>query len=229
MSTPDAPSRITALRPTQRDPHRATIKVDGRAVGTMSMKLIGDLGLEIGTPWSDALATQVAEAVIYDKAFRAATRRLARRAMSSGMVRQKLRELDRKNDHPTPPEVVDKVMERLEELDLIDDEAFGRALIRETTRAKPAGPMLLRQKLTQKGLDRGLVDRLVNVATADSEQQSESATEFARKKLRSMARLDEAAKKRRLYGQLARRGFTPDAIRAALDTVLREDIDGESF
>ncbi len=212
-------SRISTIRPTQRDPNRATVKVDGRAVGTLSLKLIADLGLAIGTPWNEALAAKVADAVLFDKAFRAATRRLGRRAMSRGMVQRKLRDLGH------PPEAAQRVLQRLEELDLLDDEAFGRALIREITRAKPAGPMLLRQKLMTKGLDRALIDRLVGEATSDTDQQADGATDFARKKIRSMQRLDPAARKRRLYGQLARRGFTPDAIHAALDAVLHDEPD----
>ena len=210
-------SRISAIRPTQRDPNRATIKVDGRAVGTLSQKLIDDLGLAIGTPWDAALESRVAEAVLYDKAFRAATRRLARRAMSQDMIRRKLRDLEH------PPAVIDAVLRRLEELDLVDDEAFGRALIRETVLAKPAGPMLLRQKLMQKGLDRQLIDALVREATVDEQTQTDGAVDLARKKMRSLQRYDPATQKRRLYGHLARRGFTPDAIHDALEAVLKDD------
>lgn len=215
MPDSDAP-RISALRPTQRDPNRATIKVDGRAVGTLSQKLLADLGLQVGQLWTEALATQVAEAVLFDKAFRAATRRLARRAMSRGMVERKLRELGH------PPEAAAQVIERLESLDLLDDEAYGRALIRELTRAKPAGPMLLRQKLQQKGLERTLIDRLVAETTVDADDQRQAAADYARRKLRSLLRYEPAVQKRRLYGQLARRGFAPDTIRDAMDQVFRD-------
>ena len=36
-----------------------------------------------------------------------------------------------------------------------------------------------------------------------------------------MANLDKTTRDRRLYGQLARRGFGPDTIRAAMDAVKR--------
>ncbi|MEM1109775.1 MAG: regulatory protein RecX [Planctomycetota bacterium] len=235
--------RISALRPTNRDPLRSTIKVDGKAVGTLSQKLIADLGLQIGSPYTAELAAAVAEAVVYDKAFRAATRRLARRAMSSGMIRQKLRtptrrkpkrDKDGKLQKPEPPPpppptaVIDQVIARLTELDLLDDRAFGQALIRDLTRSKPAGPMLLKQKLFAKGLDAKLIDELVAEATADPDEQADGATAFAQKKIRSMRHLDQDTIKRRLYGQLARRGFTPDAIRAAMDAVLC-DTDDDHF
>ncbi len=197
----DLGGKVSALRPTNRDPRRFTVKIDGRAKGTLSEKLIADLGLRVGSPWTAALEAQMAEAVIYDRAFRAATRRLARRAMSTGMVRQKLRELNypnrrparnSKSDHTTPPKqtakpadpippaVIDQVVQRLTELELLDDRAYGQMLIRDLTRGKPAGPALLKQKLYAKGLDRKLIDELVAEATDDPDQQAEDATDFAR-------------------------------------------------
>ncbi|MEM9881723.1 MAG: regulatory protein RecX [Planctomycetota bacterium] len=206
---------ITALRPTQRDPMRVTVKVGRRSVGTLAQTLADGLGLRPGVVWTEALAASLDDALAYDKAWRAATRGLARRAMSSGMVRQKLRRLDPPADAAT----VDRVLERLVELGLLDDEAFGRALIRDVTRAKPAGPALLRQKLYAKGLDQGVIDRLVAEATADDEAQADAAVAFARKRAASMRKLDAATRDRRLYGQLARRGFTPDDIRRAMAAV----------
>ncbi len=177
----DAP-RITALSPTKRDPSRLSIRVDRKHVATLGQKLVGELGLEVGQPWDDALAQRVAEAAVYDKAMRKAMNRLARRAMSRGQLDRKLRDLE--------------------------------FLARE-----PAGPRLLQQKLYQKGLPRDLIDRLVADATADTDDQREQATRFAETKLRSMQRLDAPTRNRRLYGQLARRGFSPDVIRGVMERV----------
>lgn len=204
---------ITALSPTKRDPSRVSIKVGRKHIATLSQKLVGELGLAVGQSWDDALADRVEAATVYDQAMRKALNRLNHRAMSRGQLDRKLRELE--FDEPTRTAVLD----RLAELRLLDDEAFGRALIRETLARKPAGPRLLQQKLYQKGLPRELIDRLVAEATADSDDQREQATRFAETKLRSMQRLDLATRKRRLYGQLARRGFSPDVIRDVMEKV----------
>jgi regulatory protein len=217
QATDGQPAKITSLRPTQRDPNRTTVFVEGKSVGTINNLRLSELNLAVGDPWTPQLAEVMVEAVAYDKAFRAATRRLARRAMSESMLRRKLKEAEH------APEAIEQVMQRLHELDLLDDEAFGRALIREATLTKAAGPRLLSQKLYAKGLDRQLIDRLVAEATQDDNQQIEDATTFAEKKLRSMQRLDTQAKRRRLYGQLARRGFTPDTIRTAMSRAMDED------
>ncbi len=221
------PMRITAIKPTQRDISRFTIRVGtgkgrGRVVATLNHREIDRLGLAVDQPWDDALEIQVAAAAVNDKAFRAAMNRLARRAMSAGMIRQKLRELG--HDEA----VRDRVIERLDGLGLIDDEAFGQALIRETTRSKPAGPRLLRQKLFQKKLDSALIDRLL--AEHEEAQQTlddpdAEAIAFAVKRARTLERFDAATQRRRLYGQLARRGFAPGTITRAMAAALHGDRD----
>ncbi|MFN3168165.1 MAG: regulatory protein RecX [Phycisphaeraceae bacterium] len=219
-----AQETIVEVRPTQRDANRATIRVGvagaktkPRVVATLNSRSIADLDLRVGQAWTDALARRVEAGVGYDKAMRAAMSRLGRRSMSGWMLRDKLKTLG----HASA--VIDAVLERLAELDLLDDEKFGRALVRDVMARKPAGPALLKQKLYQKGIRGSLADRLIAEATADGDEQRDAAIAFARKKAASMANLDRVVRERRLYGQLARRGFGPDTIRAAMDAVKRGD------
>ncbi|MEM6259296.1 MAG: regulatory protein RecX [Planctomycetota bacterium] len=218
---------ILAIKPTQRDMNRATIRVGldkrradgskrkGRVVATLNSRAISDLDLQVGQVWGAHLARLVEQATGQDKAMRAAMNRLSRRAMSRWMLTDKLKTLGHE------PGVIDAVMERLAELDLLDDERFGRALVREVMARKAAGPALLKQKLFQKGIRGELADKLIAEATADTEAQHDAAIAFAKKKAASMANLDKPTRDRRLYGQLARRGFAPDTIRAAMDAVKR--------
>ena len=152
-----------------------------------------------------------------DKAMRSAMRRLSQRSMSGWMLRDKLK--TQGHEHV----VIDAVLERLAELDLLNDEQFGRALVRDTMARKPAGPALLKQKLFQKGIRGALADKLIAEATADQDAQQDAAIAFARKRAGSMASLDKATRERRLYGQLARRGFDPDTIRTAIEAVKRDE------
>jgi regulatory protein len=207
-----SPSRITAIVPTKRDAQRATVKVDGEAFATLSQKRIAEIGLEVHQPWDQALAQRVEAAAAFDKAMMHAMNGLTRRAMSRFEIERKLQQ----KAHPEP--VRQQVLDRLEELSLIDDEAFGRALIRETQRDRPAGPRLLRQKLMQKGLDRALIDQLVSEAS-DPDDEFNGALAFARKRLQRLKNLPAPKQKRRLYGQLARRGFEPETIDRVMEAL----------
>ncbi len=208
--------QISALQPTKRDPDRLTIKVAGKAVATLNRRYVEDLGLAVGQAWSDELADAVAEMAIYDKAMRDAMRRLARRAMSRGQVRDKLRTLG----HGAA--VIDRVLARLDELELIDDAAFGRMLIDETRRARPAGPRLLQQKLRQKGLDPELIGRLIDEAEEHADADAD-ARALIEKTLPRLRNCDAPTRRRRLYGVLARRGFDNDVIQRAIEEVESRD------
>lgn len=211
--------RITAIKPTQRDPKRVTVRIGRKVMGTLPISKVEDLGLEVGQVWDEALATRVAQAGVYDKALRQALNRLNRRAMSRRDLDKKLHGLD------YDQVVREQVLDRLTELKFLDDEAYGRALIDATMRRKPAGPQLLRQKLYQKGIDRSLIERLVSEAT-DAQDLAPGAVELARKKLRTMQRFDTETRKRRLYGLLARRGFNSDTISSVMAELADELVEG---
>lgn len=211
----DHPQQITAIAPTARHPQRSTVRVGRKVVATLPTARIESLGLHIGQTWDAALANRVAEAVEDDKAMRKAMNRLNRRAMSRRELDRKLGKLE--FAEPTRQRVLD----RLAELGYLDDEAFGRALIRETQRGKPAGPRLLQQKLFQKGLDRALIERLI-AETRDEADPTEQAIALARQRLRQMQRLDAPTRTRRLYGLLARRGFEAETIREAMEAMASE-------
>ena len=207
--------RITAIVSAKRKPGRYVVKVDGRAVATLRERSVADLGLAVDQLWDERLATDVARAAAFDKAYGDAATRLNRRAMSRRQLHDKLRQLGHDR------ETVDQVMDKLESLRLVDDEALGRELIRQIADARPAGAPLLRSKLMQRGLDHELIDRLLDELAPTSEQAAEGAAELARKKLRTMTRLDPNTRKRRLWSMLARRGFDSDTIQAAM-----ADLDG---
>ena len=208
--------RVTAIEPTKRDPDRLTIKVAGKVVTTLGRRRVEDLGLAVGTPWTGELAAAVTDAAAFDKALRDATRRLARRPMSRRQVRDKLHE----RDHA--PEAIDRTLHRLDELGLLDDAAFGRMLIDELRRARPAGDRLLLHKLRQKGLDPGLAERLVR-ESASARDPVADARAVIDKAMPRLARLDDATRRRRLYGTLARRGFDADTIAGAIAASLGDD------
>jgi len=213
--------RITAITTTKRDSQRATIKVDDEAVATLSQKRIAQLGVEVGQPWDATLAREVEAAASFDKAMMHAMNALSRKALSRF-------ELDRKLERKGHEDTVRRdALDRLVELELIDDAALGEALVRELMQTQPAGPRLLRHKLMQKGLERALIDRLVDEATRDSDEQYDSALALARKRLARLRDLEPAKRKRRLYGQLARRGFEPETIDRVMEALADELSDDE--
>ena len=208
-------STITSIVTARRKPSHATIHIDGKAVATLPLSLIERLALKAGAPWNDATATQVSAASRYADAWQAAMKHLNRRAASRQELGHKLEAAGR------DPQAVHEVLDRLEQLGALDDEALGRALIDEARSKSAAGPALLRQKLQRRGLDDQMVDRMLEQAT-EREDPVESALALARQRAKSMSRLDPLTRARRLWGALQRRGFDEDTIEQVMQRMEQE-------
>ncbi len=208
---------ITAIKPTRNDPARHTIRAGGKVVATLNDASVKALGLAVGMDWTEELAERVGEAAAKDKAMRDAMRMIGRRALSRGMLAERLA---RKG---YDPEHIDGVVGRLSERGLLDDDAFGRLVVRAELQRKPAGARLLRHKLAQKKVPRELADRLLGEELAERDLVAE-ARDLAERRLRTaaMQRCDRATRQRRLWSLLGRRGFDVDTIRAALDGLFDE-------
>ncbi len=106
-----------------------------------------------------------------------------------------------------PEEVAERLLTRFEEVGLVDDEAFARLWVQSRQSGKGLARRALAQELRRKGVD----DDTARVALdeVDPDDEEESARVLVRRKLRSVARVDEATAIRRLGGMLARKGYPP--------------------
>lgn len=122
-----------------------------------------------------------------------------------------------------PPEVARRLLDRFEEVGLVDDQAFARSWVQSRQAGKGLARRALAQELRRKGIDEDVArDALAEV---DPEDETQAARLLVRRKLRSVQRLDRAAATRRLAGMLARKGHSAGvAFR-----VVREELDAAGF
>lgn len=120
-----------------------------------------------------------------------------------------------------PDDVAARLLDRFEEVGLIDDEAYARAWVESRQRSKGLASSVLARELRRKGID----DELCAEVLADVQPDDERAAahRLVQKKLRSMHGLDDTTRIRRLTGMLARKGYAPQV---AFD-VVREELDAE--
>jgi regulatory protein len=85
---------------------------------------------------------------------------------------------------------------------------------------------MLKQELRVKGIDPETINEVIEEAEIDEVAAAIAVAEKAASRLRG---LDPQVARRRLTGQLARRGFGYDAIRQALKQVLDEADDEEAL
>lgn len=116
--------------------------------------------------------------------------------------------------------VAEAVVERLKENGLIDDQRLA-ARLAETQLTKPVGLYAMKRKLRAKGVSDE--DAAEALESFDDDQQRAAAIQAARKLLRRYEELPARECRGKLSQALARRGFSWDAVSAAVDAVLEEE------
>ena len=141
------------------------------------------------------------------------------RALGLLAVRQRSRkELERRLVQAGfDPEEVGTELVRLEQVGLIDDEAFARAVVQSRMGSRAESRRVVAGKLAQAGVDR---DAASAALEDDSEGDEERAFRLAEAKAVRLRGADPAAAYRRLFGLLARRGYAPELARRAASKAL---------
>jgi regulatory protein len=214
-------SVISGIVPAPRPAGRFAVLVDGRERAVLSLDAIERLGLVVGRPLAgleEAIALESARLHSYDRALNM----LAFRARSSSEL---ARSLVRKGEEKAH---VDWAIARLQEQGLLDDAAFARAFTRSKVVGGKQSRRRVEQELARKGVSRTVAGEAIeDVFEDEAVDQRSIVAEAARRKLRSLAGLEPAVQRRRLYAFLARRGYDLDDIRAAIESVGSAAIDEE--
>ena len=116
-----------------------------------------------------------------------------------------------------PDEIAQPLLDRFEDVGLIDDAAFARAFARDRRQSRGLSKSALRRELTQAGVDQELVTDALEEYS--SEDDLELAIRLVEKRWQGLARLESDARYRRLSGYLGRRGFSGGTIGAAIRAV----------
>ena len=105
-----------------------------------------------------------------------------------------------------PADVATRLLDRFEEVGLVDDAAFAREWVAQRQEGRGLARRALAQELRRKGID----DEVAREALGDVDEDDEveAARMLVRRKLRSVQGLDTDKAVRRLVGMLARKGHS---------------------
>lgn len=106
-----------------------------------------------------------------------------------------------------PAEVAQRLLDRFEQVGLIDDAAFARSWVESRQAGRGLARRALAQELRRKGVPDDVAAEVLG--GIDEEDETQAARELVRRRLRTMSRLDHQAKLRRLTAMLARKGYPP--------------------
>ena len=137
----------------------------------------------------------------------------------TGQARSRSELSERLAKKGVPGPVAQRLLDRFEEVGLVDDQAFARAWVQSRQSGKGLARRVLAQELRRKGIDEEVARTALDEVDADDEM--ETARRLVRRRLRTADGLDRDAAVRRLSGMLARKGY-PAAV---CYRVVREELD----
>jgi regulatory protein len=206
---------ITAIEPQLRNKDRANVFLDGRYA--FSLTLAVAVELKVGTALTTEAITQLKMRDGFEKAKQGALQLIARRPRSAAEIRKYL--FGKGYD----AEVIDQVLSRLGELELLDDAAFADYWVEQRDNFRPRSPRALRHELQQKGIDRDVINNAVGEVDELSAARRSAVPQANR-----LAVLPREAFYQKLTGFLQRRGFGFAVVREVVDELWRKLGSGET-
>lgn len=121
-------------------------------------------------------------------------------------------QLSRKlSERNVPDDVAEAVLDRFEEVNLIDDAEFADMWVRSRSQTRKLARGALRRELADKGIDPDTASEALEQLSDEDEEAA--ARELVERKLRGFTGTDDRAERdkttRRLASMLARKGYQP--------------------
>ena len=207
--------KITALRVQKRNKRRVNVYLDDEYA--FALFATDAAALRVGQEVSPEMVASLQTGDERQKVMNHATQFLAHRPRSVQEVRRRMREKDYSVD------VIEAVLARLHELDLLDDGAFVRYWIEQREQFRPRSRAMLRYELAQKGVARDVVDTALQ-----SVDENMSALRAAQNWAASKTGLEPEQFRKKLGSFLSRRGFSYSVAREAMEHLENEMTEHES-
>ncbi|HEY2866360.1 MAG TPA: regulatory protein RecX [Pyrinomonadaceae bacterium] len=172
-------------------------------------------------------AVDEAERVIADpekareRTMNRAVKLLAAKPRSVGELRERLLEKDWTNR-----EIVDAVIEKLSEYKYLDDTQFAHDLAVSKLRQKPQGKRRLLQLMSQKKLDREIVDDAITAAY-EKLPEADLIDRAIEKRMRLKGVPETREDKKKFYDYLMRQGFSYELIISRMSDASRPTFENE--
>lgn len=109
-----------------------------------------------------------------------------------------------------PDEIAQGLLDRFEEVGLVDDAAFAREWVTSRQAGRGLARRALAVELRRKGVDQDVISDAV--AEVDTEDEEVAARALVRRRLPALRGHDEATVVRRLAGMLARKGYPSSLV-----------------
>lgn len=126
-----------------------------------------------------------------------------------------------------PEDVASAVLDRYEDVGLVDDAEFARMLVRSRHADRGLARRALGEELRRKGIAPALAQSALDDLDPDTEQ--DTARRLVARKLRATTGLETQARIRRTVAALGRKGYAPGLVLGLVREELAREQDGEDL
>ena len=197
--------KITKIEKQKKDTKRYSVFVDEKFVLGISQETLGHLGLKVGDKIDSNRLNEIEQKESSSKAKEFALKLLSFRPRSKRELKNRLKKKG------FGQEVAEQILDRLEELNLIDDHKFALLWVEEKLKNRPTGRKILEQELYLKGIEKEIIQEVLDKTFSEIDEK-DLALKLFQKKKKQYLKLDEDTAKRRLNNLLLRRGFSYQTV-----------------
>lgn len=196
---------LTAIEPEKRGFSR--VYLDGEFAMRLDTETLEANGVRPGMELNDEELRELIEKSDARRATEKALYLLEHRSHSKKELREKVA-------RAAGREAAQMAADRMEELGLIDDEAFARSYAKELFERKRFGAARVKQELFRKGIDRDIIEQVLEEAREEADPRSAIQELLLRK---YPAYREDERVRRRAFAALQRMGYRYEEIRSALE------------
>jgi len=212
---------VSDIQPQKKDPKRVNIFLDGKFAFGISLESKVVNQLKIGGWVSDPLVQKLIlnDQVerLYDKAIKFLSfRPRSEKEVRDNLLQKLFKTAESDEEKKNFAKSVDTVVNKLKKLGQIDDRAFANWWYEQRVRFKKISPRLIKAELLKKGIEKDLVEEVVQLTLSD---QLNLAKEAAKKKADSLQKFETKVFREKLGRYLASKGFDWDVIKKVVDTL----------
>ncbi|MGJ9385174.1 recombination regulator RecX [Salipaludibacillus sp. CF4.18] len=197
--------KITKITPAKKRKDRYHVYIDRGNGDEYALSVSEDILIQQKL-WKDTELTE--DRVIelrnkdeIDKAMQKTLNFLSYRMRSEVEIQRYLRDLE----VDIAEEEISQMIDKLKKLDFLDDQRFAEAFVRTKRDAHKKGPLVIKQELLQKGVDKKIIEAAMEEYS--KELQLDTAIKMVEKKQSSYKKEGEKKKEQKLVQFLIQRGF----------------------
>ncbi len=212
---------ISRIESQKKRKNRFSIFSDNEFLIGVSSDTLLKYGLQVGTSVTPDLLLKLQENEEYISLKDSGLRFLARRPHSIKELKDKLFKKSKS------PNLIDSIIEEFKSNNYLNDETFANAFLTDEIRLKKTGPLLIKNKLLQKGVNSEIIDSLIN-NNYDVANQTKNCTILVNKKLNVLnQKLSSIERKTKLVNYLKQKGYHWDIIKQVVESLNLGDNDEE--